>query len=331
MQTTLIITIDVEEEGLFRGVYRSHGNAVENTRGIERFQALCDHYGVRPTYLVDASVVEDERSVALLRGFQDDGRCEVGAHLHPWCTPPYEEEISRRNTFMCNLPAELQREKLTWLTKVIEKQFGRRPTSFRAGRNGLDIIGARILYELGYIVDSSVLPLSDLSAEGGPNFINAPYTPYYVEGDDLCEAHSAGFLLEVPFSVGVSWLNFDRARRVQALRTWAPLRSIYPGRILSRLGIAWRIYFTPESVTHAVWMRRLVNLYRTQGSPCMVMGLHSSSLLAGYSPYVPNAKRLERLYQNLSDTFEYCLGRRGMVSRTLTEFAQVYTQGDEYR
>jgi hypothetical protein len=63
----------------------------------------------------------------------------------------------------------------------------------------------------------------------------------------------------------------------------------------------------------------------------MVMGLHSSSLLAGYTPYVPDAKRLERLYRNLSDTFEYCLGRRGMVSQTLTEFAQVYTRGDEYR
>ena len=92
MPPTLIVTVDTEEEGLWTGEYPANGNTVENTRGIPRFQALCDQFGIRPTYLVDTPVVEDDRSVELLSEIQQSGRCEIGAHLHPWCTPPFSLE-----------------------------------------------------------------------------------------------------------------------------------------------------------------------------------------------------------------------------------------------
>jgi len=183
--TSFVVTVDTEEEGLWNGEFRRTGYTVENTRGIERFQKLCDRYGVRPTYLVDAPVVQDERSVVLLREINDDGRCEIGAHLHPWCNPPFEEELNERNSYLCNLPKSLQRAKIEWLTQTIEELFGQRPTSFRAGRYGLDIRGARILAELGYLVDSSVIPFSDFRADGGPDFSDAPWWPYSVRDGSL--------------------------------------------------------------------------------------------------------------------------------------------------
>ena len=170
MTTQLIVTIDTEEEGLWGGEYRSTGNTVENVRGIERFQTLCDRFGIQPTYLVDAPVVQDDFAVELLRDIQEQGRCEIGSHLHPWCNPPFNGNgrCDSYHSYQCNLQEAEQRDKLIWLTETIEVRFGRRPTSFRAGRYGLDIVGAWILEELGYQVDSSVITFSNFSNDGGP-------------------------------------------------------------------------------------------------------------------------------------------------------------------
>ena len=165
----LVVTIDTEEEGLWSGDYPKTGE-VTNIRGVPRFQELCDRFGVRPTYLVDAPVVQSAEAVSILRPIQDDDRAEIGTHLHPWNNPPTIEQRCSRNSYLCNLPAELQRQKIEWLTDAIESAFGRRPRSFRAGRYGLDICGARILERLGYCVDSSVIPLTDYSVGGGPDF-----------------------------------------------------------------------------------------------------------------------------------------------------------------
>lgn len=320
MKPCLIVTVDTEEEGLWGGQYRRSGNSVNNIRGIPRFQELCDRFGVKPTYLVDAPVVEDDAAVELLRAIQDDGRAEIGAHVHPWCNPPFEEEISPRNSYLCNLPEPLQRAKLTWLTERIEQRFGRRPTSFRAGRYGLDIVGARILHELGYIVDSSVIPFTDYSADGGPNFERAPHTPYFVDGDDLCRPHDAGFLLEVPVSVGFNRRNFARAQAVRqaARRPW--IRPLHAEGLLDRLGIVRRIKFSPEQAS-ATQMKRLADAYFAVGAPALVMMFHSSSLMANCSPYVPTPMASHRFHTNMHEVFAYWGEKGKTATSTLTEFA----------
>lgn len=320
MKTSLIVTVDTEEEGLWGEQFRSKGNSVENVRGVERFQSLCDSFGIRPTYLVDAPVVQDDGAVELLRGIQDDGRAEIGAHLHPWCNPPFGEDVNTYNSYLCNLPESLQRDKLTWLTDAIEERFGRRPTSFRAGRYGLDIVGARILNELGYLVDSSVIPFTDYSADGGPNFENASHTPYYLDGDDVCAVHDSGFLLEVPVSVGFNRTEFASAHSLQQRLRNGWFRRLRVEGILDRLGILQRIKFSPEQAD-ARQLKQLANAYHNQGCPTMVMMFHSSSLLPGHSPYVKTEDELERFYVDLRKTFEHCLNQIGMATDTLTGFA----------
>ena len=95
-RTALIVTIDTEEEGLWGGAFKTSGNTVENIVGIDRFQQLCEQHDIRPTYLVDTPVVEDDRSVDLLKPAWESGRCEIGAHLHPWCAPPLQQEAKGR-------------------------------------------------------------------------------------------------------------------------------------------------------------------------------------------------------------------------------------------
>ncbi|MCO6457041.1 MAG: polysaccharide deacetylase family protein [Pirellulaceae bacterium] len=321
---TLLVTIDTEEEGLWGGTYRRTNNTVRNIQGLPRFQELCDGLGIRPTYLIDAPVVSDAAAVGLLRPLQDDGRAEIGAHVHPWCNPPLEEESSARNSYLCNLSAALQRRKISWLTEQIEHQFGRRPTSFRAGRYGLDISGARILADLGYQVDSSVIPFIDYTSEGGPDFRHAPYDPYYIDGNDLCQPHAAGRLLEVPVTLGYSRPQF---RQADALRRWAertPWRQLRCVGILDRLGMARRIKLSPEQASVAE-MRQLVDARLRQGASCLVLMFHSSSLLPGCSPYVPDERALDEFYRRLTGLFEYCLGERQCAACTLSEFAQAHS------
>jgi len=319
----LIVTVDTEEEGLWDGVFKPHGNTVRNIDGIERFQALCESFKARPTYLVDTPVADDDRAVEILKGLQDAGQCEIGAHLHPWCAPPFDEQTNQRNSFMCNLPEPLQRNKLTRLTEYIQERFARRPTSFRAGRYGLDIAGVRILQELGYRVDSSVIPFEDYSGQEGPDFRAFPYMPYRIGREDLRTAEPDGGLLEAPVSVGFSRADFTRAHR---MREFAKKRVFRPFRlagILDRLNLAHRIKFNPEQAD-ARRMNQLVDAYLANGAPCMVMMLHSSSLVPGCSPYVADQSRLDRLYRDLEATFEHCLSRRHMKSETLSGFAEPY-------
>jgi hypothetical protein len=293
----------------------------------------------------------------MLRAIQEEGRCEIGAHLHPWCTPPLDDtplddtEASRStDSFLCNLPVDLQRAKLEKLTDAIAERVGRRPTSFRAGRYGLDAAGARILTELGYEVDSSVIPFTDYSTQGGPDFRRAPFQPYYASDSDLCEPqrgrdsffgsdtysgtvqpngsdpekHSRP-LLEVPVSVGFHRSNFRRNQRIYEWTERPVPRKLHARGILDRLGIVRRIKFSPEQAT-APEMQMLVDAYLAEHAVCMVMMFHSSSLVPGGSPYVRDEADLRGFFATLREVFQYCCRERGMKPYGLTEFARSYSK-----
>jgi len=319
----LLVTIDTEEDNAWRAGFRASGHTVENTRGIERFQRLCEDFRVRPTYLIDTPIAEDARSVEMLTAFQHAGQCEVGAHLHPWCAPPFGEPGGVRESFLCNLPADVQRDKLARLTDTIEQRTGRRPTSFRAGRYGLDMVGARILADLGYEVDSSVIPFTSYAAEEGPDFSHAPFRPYYLDAADFTQPHDAGFLLEVPVTVGYNRHDFLRSNRIHRLTAAPVLKQLRLRGFLDRLGILRRIKLSPEQAD-ASEMQTLVDIYHAQGQDAVVLMFHSSSLVAGGSPYVPSETEFHRFYEKLNAIFRHCVETRHMRCETLTEFARQY-------
>ncbi|NOX54891.1 MAG: hypothetical protein GXP27_10730 [Planctomycetes bacterium] len=90
--------------------------------------------------------------------------------------------------------------------------------------------------------------------------------------------------------------------------------------LLDRLGIARRIKFSPEQAT-ARQMMRLADLYLRQKVPCLVLMFHSSSLVPGQSPYVPDTRALEGFYRRLERVFEHCLVTRGCRNAILSELA----------
>ena len=77
------------------------------------------------------------RAADTLREACEGGTAEIGAHLHPWNTPPLTEAFVPRNSMTKNLSPALQLAKIQQLTRTLEDAFGARPRSFRAGRYGL--------------------------------------------------------------------------------------------------------------------------------------------------------------------------------------------------
>ena len=152
-------------------------------------ERVFDRMGIVPTYVIDWPVATTPASVAVLRSLMEAGRCEIGTHLHPWVSPPYEEDVSRFNSYAGNLPRQLEYDKLRMLTEAITASFGRAPTAFKAGRYGLGPHTAESIAALGYRIDASVVPYSAFLDDGGPDFRAYDEHPYWFDT-------SAGALLE---------------------------------------------------------------------------------------------------------------------------------------
>src|SRR3989344_1504261 len=191
----LIVTVDTEADDQ----WNEHSTlSVENVYALPRFQSLCEKYAIQPTYAVTHEVAAAPRATALLKGWQDSGKAESGAHLHPWTTPPFEPGEEHARVFPSELPDEVLRSKLTTLTEKIQSAFGTRPISYRAGRWGFDIRQAILLKGLGYIVDFSVTPSISWkktrgapSGRGGPDFSNESLAPHMLNEQ----------VLEVPMTI----------------------------------------------------------------------------------------------------------------------------------
>lgn len=307
--TRLIVSVDTEEEGLWGGSYRVHGNTTDNLQGLERFQSCCDDLGVVPTYLIDAPVLEDQQAIQRLRNWWEGGRCEVGSHCHPWCTPPFSNlHTEAIHSYLCNLPEEIQYEKLTWLTNRISNTFSRRPLSYRAGRYGFDHISAKILDQLGYLVDSSVLPTFNYSLEGGPNYIDASPAPYWLTDK----------LLEIPITAGFTNGEFGKqVKRWNQLRS-KPYTYFRAAGIADRLNLCRRLKLSPEG-NSLYNLKQLADQSVREGRNNLVVMLHSSSLVPGFSPYSRTPEMLNLLYKRYRGIVQHIIEEHAAVPVTLAE------------
>src|SRR3954447_16433300 len=134
---TLIVVIDTEEEFDWSKPFDPAADSVTNIGFQSLAQDIFDGYDLVPTYVVDYPVASTPAAVAVLRRFAAEGRCEIGAHLHPWVNPPAEGPVDVRHSYPGNLPSDIERRKLIALTDTIAASFGSRPTVYKAGRYGI--------------------------------------------------------------------------------------------------------------------------------------------------------------------------------------------------
>jgi hypothetical protein len=282
----LLITIDTEEDNWSR--YSSTCNPVENIERLVPLQELFDRYGVKPTYLVSYPVATNPRSVDILKTILDQGKCEIGSHCHPWNTPPFEEEINNSNTMLCNLPEESQYRKIKNLHDAIIRNFDVAPVSFRAGRWGFSPVVARSLLRLGYRVDTSVTPYLDWAMCQGPDFSAYDSWPFRFSADEL-SAKSDGELLQIPVSVGFLQSNFEFYHRLSRRIDNGIFRKIHLHGILRRLRLLNKVWLSPEHADKDS-MVQLAKRMKQMNFPCLNMSFHSTSLLAGLSPFVETSE-----------------------------------------
>ena len=90
VRTLLAVTIDTEEEGRWGGGYPQAGNTCKNIGWLRELDPLVATFGLKITYLVDYPVAADPAAMEILNDRLSRQEGEIGAHLHPWCTPPFE-------------------------------------------------------------------------------------------------------------------------------------------------------------------------------------------------------------------------------------------------
>src|SRR5439155_26118669 len=167
----LIVSVDTEEDNWQPC---REGVTIENIRELPRLDVLFQQLGVRATYFATYQVAIREWAAATLRQLRAGG-AEIGAHLHPWNTPPLDESFLPRNSMLKNLPPLLQFAKLERLTATLREAIRPPPLAFRAGRHGLGRAPVPALIRCGYQVDGSVTPVVSWQAfHDGPTLVGRP-------------------------------------------------------------------------------------------------------------------------------------------------------------
>ena len=286
--------------------------SVENALALPRLQAVCDAHGVRPSYLVTHEMATREPSRQVLRDLAATGRCEIGAHLHPWSSPPYRvEDLVGR--YPSELDDSLLETQLSELTTAIETSVGVRPVSYRAGRHGFDTRSLRILEKLGYRVDTSVDPLFNERRKGGPSFAGAPVSPYWPSHKDVRNA-GGPTVLEIPVSSSTApWLPKFLEKQFTSLPA-IPWRGV-----LKRLGI--RAVWLRPSYSSVDDAKALASSLVSRSVPTLYMLFHSSELIPGGSPYNKDAADVDRFFDRLEQIFDHIMKRLKARGVTYAECA----------
>jgi len=298
-----VVTIDAEEDNWG---YDGRDSSVENIRMIRRLQDLFDRYEIKPSYLVSYQVASCDWAVDLFSDILSKDKCEIGAHLHPWNTPPVKEIINERNSMMKNLPYELQIEKIKVLSEKIENVFGNKPRSFRAGRWGLGKDTIKALIECGYLIDSSVTPTVSWKSSGdGPEYPDVMTEPYRMTVDGAGNKQNTNeTILEVPATIGFNrWpFEFWQKIHVQLQKGW--LKSIKSAGFMHHTGLLRKIWLSPEiaSANDMIDLAKILIRNRVQ---FLNLSFHSTTLLPGKTPFVKNNSDLEDFYSRLEKLFVY--------------------------
>jgi hypothetical protein len=297
----LVISIDVEEEGLFCGHYPRTPPGVSNVSELERLLFIPREFGLPLTLLVTYQVARDPAACRVLTRWRDRYQAEIGVHLHHWNTPPFLDLSDPEPVASEKLPRELLRDKFANLLSQIGTNLEVAPYSFRMGRfdAGPQVWG--LLPEFGLEVDSSVVPLTPKGAEAR-HFLASP-DPFGLRAPGP-EGHQ---LLEVPITmVPVLAGTPGLINRLAAALPppWGKrLRGAF--RYVGAAGVQPAWYPLPS-------MQLAAHLHRRRGGQVLTMFFHSSELKPGASRLFPTEAAVDRFVGKIR-TFLTWLVRTGPV------------------
>jgi hypothetical protein len=305
----LVVVVDTEAEFDWSRGWQRQAAGVTSVKRQAQTQTIFERYGVRPTFVLDYPVSSTPEGYEFIRDLYRSGACEIGAHLQPWDNPPFVEQTTDENSYPGNLPFDLEREKLVRLTQIIDQNIGVQPRIYKAGRYGVGHATAQILGELGYEIDVSVLPGTDLSRKFGPDFSRCGARPYWFGASPA--------LLEIPLSIGYTGLLAAAEPVAYMLTMNERLKALHVPGILARLGLIERITLTPEGISFAE-QRRLTRALLRNGHRVFSFAYHSPSLAPGNTPYVRSEADLRAFLVRIEQYLDFFMGEIG--GRAATPF-----------
>jgi len=309
-----IITVDTEGDNEWA---RPNPITTRNAAYLPRFQALCEEFGFKPTWLTNYEMATSEEFVRFGRDAIARGTAEIGMHLHAWSSPPVRtltHDDHKTHPYLIEFPDEVMAEKVRFLTQLLEQTFQTKMISHRAGRWAFDARYAQILLDNGYRVDCSVTPhvswrdhLGDPNGRGGSDYTDFPEMAYMLDLQDIRRSGRSG-LLEVPPTIMRS--------KVDRLAPWIYTMRRARGAVAKVLPP--RVTWLRPTGENLAQMLGCVRAAIAQGRSYVQFMIHSSELMPGGSPLFATPASIEHLYADLRALFvEIARHARGM---TLQEF-----------
>ena len=314
----LLVGIDTEGDNQWDAAARAN-QQFTNIYALPRLHALFARHAIRPTYVITYPVARDPRSADVLSELSGRGDCEIGAHHHAWETPPCTADDVRRHPYASMLPRPQFEAQLASLTAAIERAVGKRPVSYRSGRFGFSADHVAGLERLGYLVESSVAPLFYEAHKGGPDFVEAPLTPYFLAYDSATTPGSSG-VLEVPVSAALN-------RRLPKVLQYAYARAPRPyttRRVLRALRLV-RLRWLRPSYSSLDDMIALASDLSRAREPVLNLLFHSSEAIVGGSPYNRTQSELDAFFDRLDRFLAFATREIGAAPATFAEFRQQFT------
>ncbi len=309
----LLVAIDTEGDNQW-DLQARIDQKFDNIYALGTLHEFFVRHGVRPTYVITHPVATDGQSAEVLRGLYALGNCEIGAHHHAWETPPCTDDDVRRHPYALQLPLPQFDAQLSSLTQAITHAIGTRPVSYRSGRFGFSAAHVSSLEQQGYLIDSSVAPLFYEAHKGGPDFVDAPLSPYYLAYDHATRPGTSN-VLELPISAALNrpvpaWLAHAYAR--------APFN--YTTKRALRLARIAQVHWLRPSYTSAADMCTLGRRLVDRGAPLLNLLFHSSEVIVGGSPYNKTQGELDAFYERLGTFLTYATKDLSATGMTFTEY-----------
>lgn len=300
-----IITVDTEGDNLW--AYNGGKITTNNSKYIPRFQNLCNDFNLKPVYLTNYEMVNDDYFVEYIKGVLKNNQCEVGMHLHAWNSPPFYklEKKYDGNPFLVEYPEEIMELKIKNMLELLEKKIGTKIISHRAGRWIINDLYFKVLKKYGLKVDCSVTPFVDYSKTQGRTQFGIDYKKYKKDCSYIYDN-----ILEVPMSI-------------RKFRYFSQGSLKHRARVLLKGNNIW----LRPALSTLEEMKKAINKIEKESDYLEFM-IHSSELMPGGSPYFKEEKDIEKLYDSMKELFIYAI-KKGYKGITLKDYYNIKKKGNK--
>lgn len=309
-----LITIDTEGDNLWQ---KNSNLTTENARYLPRFQALCEKYGFKPVYLTNYEMAIDPIYIEFARDVIARNTAEIGMHLHAWNSPPLTaltDDDWRYKPYLIEYPDDVMKQKISFMTQLLEDTFQTKMISHRAGRWAFDERYAALLIEHGYQVDCSVTPKVDWrgakgapDGKGGTDYCAFPTHAYFMDIQNISQPGNSS-LLQVPMSIQYKHSAFLNTVKMGYDKLRGKTRS--PS-----------VHWLRPMGGNLATMQQVIKTTLAGGSDYIEYMLHSSEYMPGGSPTFKTAEDIEKLYQDLEKLFIWLQPK--VTGMTLAEYNHI--------